>query len=77
MGIGPTLLCHIKNMAYRQGKKLILDIIADNEGARRLYERNGLFEIGRKSFILSPHCLVFDKQSGCSSVVTFLIKYPE
>lgn len=53
MGIGQTLLCHIKNMACGQGKKLILDVIADNEGARRLYERNGFYEIGRKSFILS------------------------
>ncbi|KAA9000465.1 GNAT family N-acetyltransferase [Affinibrenneria salicis] len=53
MGIGQMLLCHIKNMARAQGKKVILDVIADNERARRLYERNGFYEIGRKKFIFS------------------------
>ena len=53
MGIGQMLLSYIKDLACKQGKNVILDVIADNTGARRLYERIGFYEIGRKSFIFS------------------------
>lgn len=53
MGIGQTLLSHIKYLAVLQDKNLTLDVIAENNGARRLYERTGFYEIGRKKFFFS------------------------
>lgn len=55
MGIGKTLLSNIKYLAIQQDKTLILDVIAGNKGARRLYERNGFYETGRKKiFFFAP-----------------------
>lgn len=53
MGIGQTLLSNIKYLAIQQDKTLILDVIAGNKGARRLYERNGFYETGRKKIFFS------------------------
>lgn len=53
MGIGQILLSRIKKLACEQDKILILDVIADNKGARRLYERTGFYEIGRKILFFS------------------------
>ncbi|EBW7151990.1 GNAT family N-acetyltransferase [Citrobacter braakii] len=50
MGIGQILLSHIKYLAGQQDKNLTLDVIAENNGARRFYERTGFYEIGRKKF---------------------------
>ncbi|EAQ7978880.1 GNAT family N-acetyltransferase [Salmonella enterica] len=53
MGIGQILLSYIKYLAVLQDKNLTLDVIAENSGARRLYERTGFYEIGRKKLFFS------------------------
>lgn len=51
MGIGQILLSHIKYLAVQQDKNLTLDVITENNGARRLYE------IGQKKLFFPPLCL--------------------
>lgn len=53
MGVGKTLLSHIKYLAVQLDKNIILDVIAENNGARRLYERTGFYEVGRKKLFFS------------------------
>lgn len=54
MGIGQILLSYIKYLAVQQDKNLTLDVIAENNGARRLYERTGVYETGRKNSFFRP-----------------------
>lgn len=77
MGIGQALLSHIKNLAHRQRKQhVILDVIAENSEARRLYERIGFCETGRKTFtFLGPvfgfrHVIRMQFSSGISAQVS-------
>ena len=54
-GIGQMLLSHMQHAASQQNKQLILDVIADNSGARRLYAHRGFYETGRKNIgFLAP-----------------------
>lgn len=53
IGIKQMLLSSIKNLAYEQNKNIILDVIADNKSAIRLYKYIGFYEIGRKRFFFS------------------------
>ena len=49
-GIGDRLLVHAVNEAVRRGcTQLLLEVAADNETARRLYERHGFEQIARRS----------------------------
>ena len=42
-GVGSTLLAHVEERARAEGsRRLVLDVAAKNEGARRLYERSGM-----------------------------------
>jgi ribosomal protein S18 acetylase RimI-like enzyme len=54
MGIGQILLSHIKYLAVQQDKNLTLDVITENNGARRLYEHTGFYEIGQKNSFFRP-----------------------
>lgn len=53
LGIGQLLLSQIKQLAHLQRKNIILDVIAENKGARRLYTRAGFYEIGQKTLFFS------------------------
>lgn len=61
MGIGQILLSHIQYLARQQDNYLTLDVILENDGAKRLYERIGFYEIGRKKFLFSTPLFGFQQ----------------
>lgn len=56
-GIGTALIAHARSAAAAEGlRRLSLEVFAENEGAYRLYEREGFTEVARHALV--PHPLI-------------------
>jgi ribosomal protein S18 acetylase RimI-like enzyme len=55
-GVGWALMDHMEDSARAQGcRRIVLDVAADNDGARRLYERRGMsVEAASPRMLLAP-----------------------
>ena len=60
-GIGSALMDHAERLATSHGcSQLLLDVAADNDAARRLYERRGMVKVAESpSVLLLPQSSVF------------------